>query len=225
MLVDVLEVRLALGDQHDRRAVGDGLVERLDRLVAAYLEGHDHLREDDRLAERDERELADAALDRRRVGLLGLFDLLLWVDGVRHFAPWRSKLVSSCETSSFAASSSPLPASAGVLVGFLSCCDVVLVKGFEDAHSEALLELEQHAHPCEVDAQVACQMADPEDPPDIVLRVETNVGARSRRADQTLQLVDAQRSWMDTDQLCGHADHVYRTRWIPFISALVSHGR
>ena len=55
---DVLAVRLALGDQRDRRAVGDGLVERLDRLVAADLERHDHLREDDRLAQRDERQLA-----------------------------------------------------------------------------------------------------------------------------------------------------------------------
>ena len=35
--------------------VGDGLVQRLDRLVPADLERHDHLREDDRLAQRDER--------------------------------------------------------------------------------------------------------------------------------------------------------------------------
>ena len=38
--------------------VGDGLVERLDRLVAADLERHDHLREDDGLAQRDERQHA-----------------------------------------------------------------------------------------------------------------------------------------------------------------------
>ena len=49
-VADVLRVGEALGDQRDRRAVGDGLVERLDRLVATDLEGHDHLREDDRFA-------------------------------------------------------------------------------------------------------------------------------------------------------------------------------
>ena len=58
-VVDVFAVGLALGDEGDRRAVGDGLVERLDRLVAADLQRHDHLREDDRLAQRDERQLAD----------------------------------------------------------------------------------------------------------------------------------------------------------------------
>jgi len=86
-VADILEVRLALGDQHDRRAVCDSLVERLNRLVAADLERNDHLREDDRLAERDKRQLADAAVT-GLLRLLVLLDLLLWVDGFCHFAPW-----------------------------------------------------------------------------------------------------------------------------------------
>ena len=63
--VDVLALGLALGDQGDGRAVGDGLVEGLDRLLAADLEGHDHLREDDRLAQGDERQGPERAPVRR----------------------------------------------------------------------------------------------------------------------------------------------------------------
>ncbi len=55
---DVLLVRLALGHERDRPAVGDGGVQRGDALLAADLERHDHLREDDRLPERDERQVA-----------------------------------------------------------------------------------------------------------------------------------------------------------------------
>ena len=65
---DVLAVGLALRHQRDGRAVGDRLVERLDRLVAADLEGHDHLREDDRLAQRDERRASGAAPSARGSG-------------------------------------------------------------------------------------------------------------------------------------------------------------
>jgi hypothetical protein len=57
-VVDVLLLGLALGDERDRAAVGDRRVERVDALLAADLEGNDHLREDDGLPERDERELA-----------------------------------------------------------------------------------------------------------------------------------------------------------------------
>ena len=54
---DVLLVGLALGDERDGAAFGHGGVERGDALLAADLERHDHLREDDRLAKRDERQL------------------------------------------------------------------------------------------------------------------------------------------------------------------------
>ncbi len=59
-VVDVLLLGLALGDERDRAAVGDRRVERVDALLAADLEGHDHLREDHRLAEGDEGKLARA---------------------------------------------------------------------------------------------------------------------------------------------------------------------
>ena len=52
----------ALGDQRDRAAPGDGGVEGRDALVPADLEGHDHLREDDRLAQGDEGQLANRRL-------------------------------------------------------------------------------------------------------------------------------------------------------------------
>ena len=55
---DVLLLGLALGHERDRPAVGDRGVERVDALLAADLERHDHLGEDDRLPERDERQLA-----------------------------------------------------------------------------------------------------------------------------------------------------------------------
>ena len=58
------------------------------------------------------------------------------------------------------------------------------------------------------------QMPDPQDPPDVVLRVQTDVGAGAGRADQTLTLVDAQRARMNADELSGDADHVDRTRRI-----------
>ena len=57
-VADVLLLSLALGHEGDRAAGFDRGVERGDALLAADLEGDDHLREDDRLPERDERELA-----------------------------------------------------------------------------------------------------------------------------------------------------------------------
>ena len=58
--LDVLLLGLALGDERDRAALGDGGVERVDALLAADLERDDHLGEDDGLAEGDERQLARA---------------------------------------------------------------------------------------------------------------------------------------------------------------------
>ena len=94
---DVLLLGLALGHEGDRRVVGDGLVERLDRLVAADLEGHDHLREDDRLAQGDEGQRLPGgcrgqALPRRVFGSFGLVVIRLscWVS--RAFAVGRLRL-------------------------------------------------------------------------------------------------------------------------------------
>jgi hypothetical protein len=56
-LADVLLLGLALGDERDRAAFGDGRVQRGDALLTTDLERHDHLREDDRLAQGDERQL------------------------------------------------------------------------------------------------------------------------------------------------------------------------
>src|SRR3954466_13994321 len=82
------------------------------------------------------------------------------------------------------------------------------VEAFEDPRPAALLELEQDSDPREVDAEVLGQVADPHDPTDVVLRVEADVGRRSRRADQTLFLVDPQGSRMHADDARRHADHV-----------------
>ena len=53
--LDVLALGLALRDEGDERIAGHGAVERLHGLLAADLERHDHLREDDGLAQRHER--------------------------------------------------------------------------------------------------------------------------------------------------------------------------
>ena len=57
-VVDVLLLGLALRDKGDGSAFGDRGVERVDALLAADLERDDHLREDDRLPECDERQVA-----------------------------------------------------------------------------------------------------------------------------------------------------------------------
>jgi hypothetical protein len=97
----------------------------------------------------------------------------------------------------------------------------VFVKGFEDAHPEALLELKKHSHTGEIDAEIAGQVADPEDPADVVLRIETDVAGRSCRTDKAFQLVDAQRPRMNSDEFGGNADDVNRPGWIPVNSALI----
>src|SRR5262245_57733575 len=89
------------------------------------------------------------------------------------------------------------------------------VQRLEDAGPEALLELEQDPDAGEVDAALTREVADPQDAPDVVLAVETDVGGCPRRAEQTLVLVDAQRSRMCADDARRHADHVDRASWVP----------
>jgi hypothetical protein len=57
-IVDVLLLCLPLRDEGDGSAFGDRGVERIHALLAANLERDDHLREDDRLPECDERQIA-----------------------------------------------------------------------------------------------------------------------------------------------------------------------
>ena len=82
------------------------------------------------------------------------------------------------------------------------------VERLEDPGAEALLELEQDADAGEVHAALPGEVADPEDPPDVVLAVEPDVGRRPGRAEQALVLVDPQRSRMRADDARRHADDV-----------------
>ena len=58
--LDVLSLGLTLGHERDERIAAHGHVEGLDRLVSAHLQGHDHLREDDGLAQGHERQHSHA---------------------------------------------------------------------------------------------------------------------------------------------------------------------
>ena len=82
------------------------------------------------------------------------------------------------------------------------------VEGFEDPSAEALLELEEDPDPGEVDAAVPGQMADPGDPPDVVLAVEADVGGGPGRTEQALVLVDPEGPRMRADERRRHADDV-----------------
>ena len=158
----------------------DGGVERGDALLAADLERDDHLREDDGLPERDERQLAHSAVGSGSARATG--SLVAWpsvvslgagvgsamrlrdcgcrVDGVRdHVAPRRSGR-SRGRGGVGCGLGRPL---GGPLTGSF------VVQGFEDPRPEALLELEQGPDAGEVDAAVSGQVPDPEDPPDVLL--------------------------------------------------------
>ena len=82
------------------------------------------------------------------------------------------------------------------------------VEGLEDASAEALLEFEQDPDAGEVHAALPGQMADPGDPPDVVLAVEPDVGRRPGRTEQTFVLVDPKRPRMRADEGRRHADDV-----------------
>jgi len=57
---------------------------------------------------------------------------------------------------------------------------VFAVEGFEDPPTEFLLELEEDLDAGKIDPAVAGEVADPEDPPDIVLGIERMfVGVRA----------------------------------------------
>ena len=84
------------------------------------------------------------------------------------------------------------------------------VELLEQAHAGAFLELEQDAYPGQVHAQVLGEVPDPEDPAEVILGVEPDVGGGAGRAHQALTLVDAQRPGMDAHQLRGHTDDVDR---------------
>ena len=161
-VVDVLLLGLALGDQRDRAAVGDGGVERVDALLAADLERHDHLREDDGLAEGDERQLARSA-DGRLVGGSGCsstgVDGRLAIRGLLRC--WCRRLGRRWRLGRWVGGrvvGRRLRRPRGCLVGGRRPFGV---EGFEDAGAEALLEFEQDPDPGEVDAAVPGEVADP----------------------------------------------------------------
>src|SRR5262245_7760579 len=103
---------------------------------------------------------------------------------------------------------------AGFGRGFAGCGRRLLGRGAlavearEDPGAQALLEVGEGPHAGEVTAQVLGEVADPHHPPDVVLRVEADVGRRSRRTDEALFLVDPQRPRMHADDARRHADHV-----------------
>src|SRR5829696_3450018 len=99
-----------------------------------------------------------------------------------------------------------------------------VVQGLEDPLAQALLELEQGLDPGEVDAAVTGEVTDPQDPPDVLFRVQADVGRRARRADQALVLVDAQRPGVRGDERRRHADDVDGPGGIPVGPARCRHG-
>src|SRR6185503_4952393 len=88
------------------------------------------------------------------------------------------------------------------------------VEAFQDPGPETLFELEQDADAGEVDPEVLGQVANPHDPPEVVLRVEPDVGRRSCRADEPLFLVDPQRPRMHADDARRHTDDVDGSRGV-----------
>src|SRR3954468_11905598 len=66
------------------------------------------------------------------------------------------------------------------------------VQPLEDPGAQAFLELEQRPDAGQIDAPIASQVPDPEDPTDVLLGIQADVGGGARRTDQTLVLVDTE---------------------------------
>ena len=58
------------------------------------------------------------------------------------------------------------------------------VQRFEDAPTEFLLELEEDLDAGKIDPAVAGEVADPEDPPDVVLGIEADVRGGPRGCEE-----------------------------------------
>ena len=212
---------------------GDGGVERVDALLAADLERHDHLGEDHGLAQGHERQLADrrgrpagGGLRLRHLVLLGLGPCGppgagggplgppgswgSWFAGAaaagRDQAPWRA--------ASLGRRGAVLAAGTRSFV----------VERLEDADAEALLQLEEDADPGEVRPALLGQVPDPEDPADVLVRVEADVRRRARRLDQALVLVDPERPRVDRDDPGGDGDDVDGAGRVP-IEPAAEHAR
>ncbi len=108
------------------------------------------------------------------------------------------------------ATGSSSEALSGVLPAGFAAGLVLAVERLEDARPQTLLQLEEDADPGQVHAQVLGEMPDPEDPAQIVLRVEPDVGGGAGWTDQPFTLIDAQRSRVNADQLGSHTDDVDR---------------
>ena len=99
------------------------------------------------------------------------------------------------------------------------------IERLEDPRSEPLFELEEDADAGKVDTAFAGQMADPQDAPDVVLAVETDVGRRSGRAEEALVLVDPQRARMSADDARRDADDVDRASRITLCPGVAGHAQ
>src|SRR5207249_3441884 len=111
-------------------------------------------------------------------------------------------------------------APAGFLGAGLALADPFVEEGFEDALAQPFLQLEEDPDPGEVDAPVPGQVTDPQDPPDVVLAVKTNVRRCPRGTEQSLVLVDPQRARMHADDLGRHANDVDGPRRVSLQPAL-----
>src|SRR4029077_3911197 len=92
--------------------------------------------------------------------------------------------------------------------------DISFIKQVKDANLAERLELEDDLDARQVDPLASGEKTDDTHPPDVRLRVETEVVA-ALRAEEPLLFVDPQRPRMDARKLRGDADEVARPLEIP----------
>ena len=192
--VDLLLLAGALGDERHRLGCADGAVEGLDAAVAADLQRHDHLGEDDGVAERDERQDLDAVQV-----VLGL------VVGCRGVGDFGCLVVSCHWWSAPSAEAVSTELGLGEFVG--ESLDIVLIEQIVDPDLADRLELKDDPHAGEVHSLAAGQETNDTNALDVRLAVETEV-VSPLRGEESLLLVDPQGSGMAARQLGGDADDV-----------------
>ena len=82
------------------------------------------------------------------------------------------------------------------------------IEGFEDPSAETLLEFEEEPDAGEVHAALPREVADPGEPPDVVLAIQTDVGWGPCRTQEAFVFVDAKGSRVCADQSGRDADDV-----------------
>ena len=194
--VDLFGLVAALGDERHRRARAHRAVERLHAPVATDLQRHDHLGEDDGVAQGHHRQHLDVVDVSRRVA-------------------GRLRLVVSHDVTvaDFGFHESHFPSvEAGHRFGLVALdvsLDIICIEQVVDADLAERLELKDDLDARQVDPLALGQEADDTHPPDIRLGVETELVA-PLRADEAFFLVDPQRTRMDARQLGGDADEVHQ---------------